>query len=63
MLICLGVSKAKFRESLPNDLQFNTLMRSRVDEIHMPSLKMKGVILKYTGNQATQIQETLEKSQ
>ncbi|XP_036748233.2 CLIP-associating protein 2 isoform X3 [Manis pentadactyla] len=35
------------RESFPNDLQFNILMRFTVDQTQTPSLKVKVAILKY----------------
>ncbi|KAM9384342.1 CLIP-associating protein 2 isoform 5-T5 [Pholidichthys leucotaenia] len=35
------------RESFPNDLQFNTLMRFTVDQTQTPNLKVKVAILKY----------------
>lgn len=57
------MSRQKFRDSFPNDLQFTVLMRSMVDQTQMPSLMVKGAILKYIETTARQIQGTLEKCQ
>uniref|UniRef100_A0A8C0EA24 Cytoplasmic linker associated protein 2 n=1 Tax=Balaenoptera musculus TaxID=9771 RepID=A0A8C0EA24_BALMU len=42
------------RESFPNDLQFNILMRFTVDQTQTPSLKVKVAILKYIETLAAQ---------
>ncbi|KAM9601349.1 CLIP-associating protein 2 isoform 6-T6 [Trichechus inunguis] len=43
------------RESFPNDLQFNILMRFTVDQTQTPSLKVKVAILKYIETLAKQM--------
>ncbi|XP_028904707.1 CLIP-associating protein 2 isoform X30 [Ornithorhynchus anatinus] len=43
------------RESFPNDLQFNILMRFTVDQTQTPSLKVKVAILKYIETLAQQM--------
>lgn len=43
------------RESFPNDLQFNILMRFTVDQTQTPSLKVKVVILRYIETLAKQM--------
>uniref|UniRef100_A0A8C4TBJ8 Cytoplasmic linker associated protein 2 n=1 Tax=Erpetoichthys calabaricus TaxID=27687 RepID=A0A8C4TBJ8_ERPCA len=43
------------RESFPNDLQFNILMRFTVDQTQTPNLKVKVAILKYIETLAVQM--------